>query len=127
VRNKFKYFALPFALLLLVSSFSASFVQVAFSVNKNYIIKELCENRFKPEMKCDGKCYLKKRITQQEEKNAPANAHKSHTEVLTWLFTGDVLVHLNSAVEETNPVYHFADFLSIGFILSINHPPPFTA
>lgn len=121
--------AIPFfsALILVGSSFSASFVHVAFKVNKGYILQELCENRFKPEMHCNGKCYLKKQIRQQEEKSTPVNAHKSQTEVLNWLFTGNVLVELNNAVEEANPVFHFSDFLSIGFILSVNHPPPFTA
>jgi hypothetical protein len=124
VQKKLKYPVLILAMLLLVSSFSASFVQVAFSVNRNYIIKELCENRSRPQMHCDGKCYLRKNIQKQEDKSAPASTHKNHSEVLNWLFTGNVLVQFDSNKPATSPVDHFADFLSIGFILSVDHPPP---
>ena len=40
---------------------------VANTLNKAYIIKEYCINKAKPELKCDGKCYLKKQI---EKENA---------------------------------------------------------
>jgi len=38
---------------------------VIYYINYDYIVTELCENRDKPEMGCNGKCYLealKKRI-----------------------------------------------------------------
>lgn len=33
-----------------------------YQLNKEYIAKNLCENRDKPKMKCCGKCYLKKQL-----------------------------------------------------------------
>ncbi len=125
MRNKLKYPVLILAMLLLVSSFSASFVHVAFSVNRTFIIKQLCENRSRPQMHCNGKCYLRKQLKQQQSQNAPANAQQNNTETLNWLFTGDVLMKLDNCMPATNPVSHFSDFLSIGFILSVDHPPPF--
>lgn len=35
---------------------------VDYAVNYNYINKNLCENRSKPQLLCNGKCYLKKEI-----------------------------------------------------------------
>ena len=37
-----------------------------YRLNKTYISQNLCENRNKPEMKCDGKCYLKKRLKKMD-------------------------------------------------------------
>lgn len=43
--------------------------------NRAYIAENLCENRDKPQMKCNGKCYLKKKMIdapQPVQKSAPA-------------------------------------------------------
>jgi hypothetical protein len=33
-----------------------------YRLNKGYIAKNLCENRAKPQLKCEGKCHLKKQL-----------------------------------------------------------------
>ncbi|MCE7062219.1 hypothetical protein [Dyadobacter sp. CY343] len=39
-----------------------------YHVNKDYITRVLCENRDKPQLHCEGHCYLAKRLKAQEEK-----------------------------------------------------------
>ncbi len=42
-------------------------------MNQNIIVAKLCENRDKPKLHCDGKCYLAKKIKiaeDEEKKNA---------------------------------------------------------
>ncbi len=62
----------PISILLLVSLLSANlsglWVYMGFEANKGYIAKELCENRDKPEMHCNGKCYLMKKLKQAQDK-----------------------------------------------------------
>ena len=44
-----------------------------FEIRRDYIIANLCENRNKPQLKCNGKCYLAKRLAaaqKQEQKQA---------------------------------------------------------
>ncbi len=48
------------------SVFFSLFVQISFNVNRDYIIKELCENRFNKASHCDGKCYLRKQLKKEE-------------------------------------------------------------
>ena len=36
-----------------------------YLVNYNYIVNELCENRDKPVLTCNGKCYLDKQVQKQ--------------------------------------------------------------
>ena len=60
------------AYLLIVSlvsaNFSRFFVYAGFELNKDYIATKLCENRNKPQLHCNGKCYFMKKIKQAEEK-----------------------------------------------------------
>ena len=41
-----------------------------FEVNRDYIAEVLCVNKKKPEMHCNGQCYLKKQMKKAEEKQA---------------------------------------------------------
>jgi len=41
-------------------------INAEFSINRNYITSALCINRNKPDMHCDGKCFLKKELTGQQ-------------------------------------------------------------
>ncbi len=58
-----------FLLLAVVSAnFGRLFVCAGFGINQKYIASNLCENRDKPWMHCNGHCYLMKKIKQAEEK-----------------------------------------------------------
>jgi len=57
-----------FLIILLVSvHFSRFFVFAGFELNKKYIAATLCENRDKPWLHCNGKCYFMKKIIQARE------------------------------------------------------------
>jgi len=43
---------------------SRLFIYAGFKLNQSYITAKLCENRDKPLMHCNGKCYLMKKIKQ---------------------------------------------------------------
>jgi len=38
-------------------------------MNQTQIAATLCENKAKPALECDGKCYLRKQIQKQEQKD----------------------------------------------------------
>jgi hypothetical protein len=60
------------AYLLIVAlvsvNFSRLFIYAGFELNRNYIATKLCENRDKPWLHCNGKCYFMKKIRQAQEK-----------------------------------------------------------
>jgi len=60
------------AMLLIASLFTANFsrffIYAGFEMNRDYIAAKLCENRNKPQLHCNGKCYLMKKIKQAEDK-----------------------------------------------------------
>ncbi|PKP15212.1 MAG: hypothetical protein CVU07_10940, partial [Bacteroidetes bacterium HGW-Bacteroidetes-23] len=47
-----------------------------YVVNYDYISKELCENKAKPELECNGKCHLKAELANASEESTPAS-HES--------------------------------------------------
>jgi hypothetical protein len=60
------------AILLLFSSVSVNlsglFVFAGFEMNESYIAKELCINKNKPALHCNGKCYLMNKLRQAQDK-----------------------------------------------------------
>ena len=69
-----KFIAVPILILLLMAqTFSKWFVVISFNLNRDYIAKNLCENRYRPVLKCNGNCVLMKKMKQEEkqEQNAP--------------------------------------------------------
>ena len=70
-----KFIAVPILILLLMGqTFSKWFVVISFNLNRDYIAKNLCENRYRPVLNCKGNCVLMKKMKQEEkqEQNAPA-------------------------------------------------------
>jgi len=53
-----------------------------YVLNYDYIVKELCENKAKPEMKCNGKCHLMKELAKASDTDNPVSQDKktSHSE-----------------------------------------------
>ena len=49
-----------------------------YAVNYDYISTQLCENRARPELRCNGKCYVKKEILKSSENQ---NAKESKVQI----------------------------------------------
>jgi hypothetical protein len=64
------------ALLIIFSvlwhTMSLTVVFVSFKINQDYIAKNLCIDRDKPDSDCHGCCQLKKELGKQQEKESPA-------------------------------------------------------
>jgi hypothetical protein len=63
-----RFLACLLIVALVSANFSRLFIYAGFELNKNYIAAHLCENRDKPWLHCNGKCYFMKKIKQAEEK-----------------------------------------------------------
>lgn len=59
-------------LLVLTQTFSKWLVILDYRLNKDFIAKNICVNRARPAMHCNGKCFLKKQLN-KTEKDDPAN------------------------------------------------------
>ncbi len=52
------------------------FPVIDYIVNYDYISKELCENKTKPELECNGKCQLMKELAKASEEEKPISTDK---------------------------------------------------
>ncbi|MCF6180749.1 hypothetical protein [Lutibacter sp.] len=74
---KVKTLAIFFYLLYLLAMVKPLIPIVEYYANYNYIVTELCENKDKPFLECNGKCYLAKELNkvnhddQNHESNVP--------------------------------------------------------
>lgn len=50
-----------------------------YIVNYDFIVKELCENKTKPELACNGKCHLMKELAKANDSDNPLSTDKKET------------------------------------------------
>ncbi|MCP1382715.1 hypothetical protein [Runella salmonicolor] len=74
--NHKRYISLFLLLLISFKILVVPFVYLDFELRKEYIIQHLCENRFTPQLHCDGKCYLAKQLHKVAEEQARNEAQK---------------------------------------------------
>ena len=123
-------------LLLTLISFKiliGPLVYLDFELRKEFIIKNLCENRFKPQLHCDGKCYLAKQLHKVAEDNAANEAQKQGEnikKVLEEVFDDSTSELTNyytprrtpSSICVVLPNFYLSDFRSV-----LLQPPAFMA
>ena len=72
---KREFAALFFYMLYMVAMIRPVMPIVEYYANHEYIVAVLCENRDKPAMACNGKCYLEKEM----KKVSGTSSHESHS------------------------------------------------
>jgi len=76
------------------------FPVIDYVVNYDYIAKVLCENKAKPELKCNGKCQLMKELAKAAEEEKPISpTKKNQTQETEILFFEEIKVLV---AEQTN-------------------------
>ena len=80
MKNALVYILLVATLLPTVSPWGTI---AYYHVNKDYIARVLCQNRDKPQLHCDGQCYLAKKLkTQQDKQDKETNERVQNTPLL---------------------------------------------
>ncbi len=69
-------------LSVISSNFSLVLVCASFELNKKYIAKNLCENRDRPWLHCNGKCVLARKVKKAEEKEAKETSKTTKYEAM---------------------------------------------
>ena len=116
--------AITLLLALVSANLSRFFVYAEFKANQKYIAASLCENRDKPQMHCNGKCYLMKKLKEAEEKEKKqeqANQKKGTQDVS--ILTSPFLVSFAKVkLKKQKPT--FLSFRLPNISTEILHPPP---
>lgn len=123
----FKRITVILLLVALISSnFSRFYVYAGFELNRSYIAENLCINKARPWMHCNGKCYFMKKIQQaaENEKKQESKDNLNRLEVSFFhepfklTFTQPVILNTPNT---TIPFYGYQ--YSSHYIESIFRPP----
>jgi len=93
-----------------------------FKINQDFFA-EICENKDTPEMKCNGKCHLKKQIKKQEEEKSKKEKINIEKEIQTYiLISGRLLPQPKTQFVATFLLYKY-NRKPRNCISDIFHPP----
>jgi len=116
---------LAVALIMLVKPF---WPIVEYITNYDYIVEVLCENRDRPELQCDGKCYLAKLLAeeQRDHDQNPFGEQRSPVEIQPLVFFQPLVpFDLGSTFPAKDPLIsrHAPVLHGLLSLVDIDHPP----
>jgi hypothetical protein len=108
---------------ILGQTFNKGLISLQYQLNKNFIAANLCENRARPEMKCEGKCYLCKRLKNEEKKDQenPERRAENRFESLPFPLGFSLTHPTGTTISLEYP--SFQEEVNNSFVLSLFHPP----
>jgi hypothetical protein len=121
-----KLIVLPILMLLvLLQSFTKALIILDYTINKNYIARNLCENRNKPMLHCNGRCQLAKNLDREDKPGNTNDNSQGKLKFSETVFTYcPALLHIDPLPMAKNnyPATHF-HWLVNNPLPSIFRPP----
>ncbi|MEZ0540960.1 hypothetical protein [Fibrella arboris] len=75
---------------LVLQLFSREVIVMSFELNRDFIAKNLCENRNRPQLNCDGKCYLAKKLKARQDREDQDTTERIQNLPVLSLFCADL-------------------------------------
>lgn len=96
-------------LAILLPTFSPWGTIAYYHANKDYIARVLCENRDKPQLHCDGQCYLAKKLKAQQDKQDRETTERVQQTASIQLFCQDAcrFVFVGPRAQSPLPVFSY--------------------
>ena len=110
-------------LIILLQTFNRLVVEADYYINIGYIVKNLCVNKEKPSMHCNGKCYLARQLKEQQKQEQTPLSKKGNSEIPLFLVNQEY--NYKSAQFNLNKSYPALNnnVKPVSFPRSIFHPP----
>jgi len=124
------FLAIVFSIALLGKSFFFFGWEVWYKIDQNRIAREKCENKARPKLKCNGKCYLAKQLKKleaEQKKNDSTGksnpfSSKTETQFAVW-YVPSVVTEFIAKNQQKETHLYFTDRILNPFEFSIFHPP----
>jgi hypothetical protein len=115
-------------LIVLALFLKPIFPVIEYIVNYDYISKVLCENKDKPQLKCNGKCHLMKELAKAAENEKPISSDKKSNskQEVEVLFFQDIQSLVLEKIYFQNKTSIHNNYSNLYFHLngcSVFHPP----
>jgi len=111
-------------LLICIQSFASWVIIAEYAINKDYITRNLCVNKERPKLHCNGKCQLAKKLAAEENQNSSDSFN--HAKISVDLICFQQAFPANIISQEKNLDESFASYKhSLGVLLptAVFHPP----
>ncbi len=96
-----------------------------YEYDTKLFVTMFCENKDRPQLKCNGKCYLSKMQKEQDEKDAESRLKQLQTEIVYYNATTSIYIAQNVLrfVEETEQSAYYNRLYSFLFTSRLVKPP----
>jgi len=96
-----------------------------FQMNREFIAKNLCVNKNKPKMNCNGQCYLAKQLKSAEDKETKSNSEKLEKmpELVLFLPIHSEIPFKQILVFQSENNFNYSNHYTFQFSFNLNQPP----
>ncbi len=110
---------------VMVRPFTQAYYLIDYQLRKDFIAKALCVNKQKPQLNCNGKCYLAKRLKTAEEQESKAQHNIFNKYEAPTMICEEVSnPHFQSfSAANTSATDSYSNHYSGLFAVHIFHPP----
>lgn len=117
------------SILLMLSLSCQSLVKLGiltwYEINKQYVADKLCENKNKPQLNCNGKCYLKKQL---KKADANSDSNKSTTsnermDMLECILPESFCISLLFESSLVQSLVSYSNQYCFSYVALVFHPP----
>lgn len=107
----------------MIQSSVKTFITIDYYIHKTFIAANLCENKDKMELQCEGKCHLKKQLDKQEQKEEKLpNILKEKSEIAFFKTIEPISFAKGSEISNLTQDQFLKPYKTS--LNSVFHPPP---
>lgn len=117
------YIAVILAVTFIGITFQSAFIQISYDLNKGFIAQELCVNKDKPDLNCEGKCYLKKQLNKAQDHKQERNSSQNSKLTISWSVADMNVTSLGLYQSQHNNLFAEVVCNPSTFVKEIEHPP----
>jgi hypothetical protein len=109
---------------VLLQTFSQVVIVAQYYAQKDFIARNLCENRSKPQLHCNGKCCLRKKLAKEGREQAPSPRNQKEEQVVNLFFANNFIeIRPLLSVVTADDYFNRNDLRTFSFHHPVFHPP----
>ncbi|MFN8431548.1 MAG: hypothetical protein U0V04_16330 [Spirosomataceae bacterium] len=123
-----KILSITLLIALAIKLLMAPAIFLDYQLRKDFIVRNYCINKNRPEMNCDGKCYLAKQIKKAQENDEKQATDSfitkllmTESEIKTYSFSD--FFSLKSFISKQILHFCYLESISSNFVISFLKPP----
>jgi len=119
-----KLLSIILAFLIFSLSIRDLFTYSYFVINQDFIVENFCINKDKPQLMCNGSCYLNKNLKDnQDTTDKIPNPLKEKKSTIEYLVIENLLWKTEIKIDYHSPILEKENFFSYNYLSEIFHPP----